>query len=230
MLEVDHLVVGAGVTGLAVAWRLATLGREVLVLEQKAVAAGASGGPGERGVRANGRDTRELALMARAYRLWPELAEEIGHPTGYRRTGQLHLTERAEDVPALRAQAAAQSAHGVPSAALEGASLRELEPGLSERVAAAVVCPLDGIADHTGTTAGLAAAARRAGAELREGAGVRELRSSRDRIEVVTEDGERVEATAAVLAANAGTHDLVAPGGIGLPVFAVFPHVLLSRP
>jgi len=223
-------VIGAGLTGLYAAWRLALLGREVMVLEQSAVAAGASGGPGRRGVRANGRDRRELPLMARAYRLWPDLADETGHPTGYQRTGQLHLTEHPEDMGALGAQAGAQAAAGVPSVVVEGPGLRHLEPELSDRVVAAVHCPLDGVADHTATTRGLAAAARRAGAELREGVGVGELRWSRDRIGAVTGEGDVVEAGTAVVAANAGAQALLASGGIVLPVFPVFPQVLVSPP
>ena len=230
MRRVDHLVVGAGVAGLAVAWRLARSGREVLVLERATVAAGASGGPGMRGVRANGRDARELPLMARAYRLWPELADEMGHPTGYERTGHLHLTERPEDTRVLRDQADLQSAAGVPSVTVDGAQLRELEPDLSEVVAAAVLSPLDGIADHTLTTLGLAAAARSAGAEVREGEGVAGLQQSGPRLRAVTEQGELVEADGALVAANAGTAAVAAAGGVPLPVFAVFPQVLVTPP
>ena len=70
---VDYLVIGAGVYGTATAWWLAKGGASVRVLDERDVATRASGGPGRRGVRANGRDVRELPLMRRAYEVWPNL-------------------------------------------------------------------------------------------------------------------------------------------------------------
>ena len=63
----DFVIIGGGVYGVATAWHLARTGASVTVLERKTVASGASGGPGRRGVRANFRDRRELALMRAAY-------------------------------------------------------------------------------------------------------------------------------------------------------------------
>ena len=98
MTDADDVVVGAGVYGAAVAWELARRGRDVVVLEAGEVAGGASGGPGRRGVRANGRDPRELPLARRAAERWPSLAEELGGATGFTRTGHLQLIEHEADV------------------------------------------------------------------------------------------------------------------------------------
>ena len=59
----DYIIVGGGIYGCTVAWQLAKRGADVLLLEANTIASGASGGLGERGVRANGRDLRELPLM-----------------------------------------------------------------------------------------------------------------------------------------------------------------------
>ena len=69
-----HLVVGGGVMGVATAWELARQGASVTLVEAAEIACGASGGFGQRGVRANGRDLRELPLMAMAYEIWVPLA------------------------------------------------------------------------------------------------------------------------------------------------------------
>jgi sarcosine oxidase, subunit beta len=79
-LGADDVIVGTGVHGAAVAWELARRGRDVLVLDAHGVASGGSGGPGERGVRANGRDARELPLAQRATELWPALADATAGP------------------------------------------------------------------------------------------------------------------------------------------------------
>jgi sarcosine oxidase subunit beta len=114
------------------AYELAKRGHEVLVLERDVVAAGASGGPGWRGVRANARDPRELPLASRAYDLWGDL--------GYQRTGHLQITEREEGLPALRELAEQQGAVGVPSTVVGRAELAELEPDIADTVIGAVWC------------------------------------------------------------------------------------------
>src|SRR5215469_8298753 len=103
----DYVIIGAGVYGSAVAWELSRRGATVLVLEAETLACGASGGPGKRGVRACGRDVRELPLMRLAYDLWPRLADAIGEPTGYERIGGLHLIERGPDGASTRLASAA---------------------------------------------------------------------------------------------------------------------------
>ena len=67
---VENLVIGGGVFGTGVALEIAKSGRGVHLLEKQKIASGASGGPGRRGVRANGRDT--VAEGPRALKLWPE--------------------------------------------------------------------------------------------------------------------------------------------------------------
>jgi glycine/D-amino acid oxidase-like deaminating enzyme len=55
----ENLVIGGGVFGTGIALEIAKSGRGVRLLEKQNIASGASGGPGRRGVRANGRDVRE---------------------------------------------------------------------------------------------------------------------------------------------------------------------------
>ena len=168
----DYLIVGGGIYGCTVAWELAKRGAEVQLLEAKTVASGASGGLGERGVRANGRDRRELPLMRLAYDIWTHLHEQIGGDTGYRRLGHLDLIEREEDLARAPAQVWLQNQQGIESYLLGAAELRELEPKLSENVIAAVYCPKDGVANHTRDHAGdgeRGAAGRRADTGKREG-------------------------------------------------------------
>ena len=188
----DYVIVGGGIYGCTVAWELAKRGEEALLLEAKAIASGASGGLGERGVRANGRDLRELPLMRLAYDIWPVLHEHIGGFTGYRRLGHLHLIEREVDLAGAPAQVWMQNQQGIESRLLDVAQLRELEPQVSENVIAAIYCPKDGVADHTATTRAMANAARVQGARIVENARVTGMQRQADRVVSlsVTIDGE----------------------------------------
>jgi sarcosine oxidase subunit beta len=205
-------VAGAGVIGCATAWHLASRGVDVVVYERGAIASGASGGLGKRGVRANMRDPAELALARRAHELWPSLHERLGAPTGFERTGHLQLSEDDANLGEIVAR---QRDAGIECAVVSGGELRELEPDLCDGVIAAVHCPSDGIADHTATTRAFADAARRAGAEFRE------------HTEVRVED---IDADRILVAANAGARELLDRIGVRLPTANVYPQVLVTQP
>ena len=233
-MRADFVIVGAGIYGLAAAWTLATRGASVVVLEaQDDVAAGASGGLGKRGVRANGRDIRELPLMREAYDIWPRLHELLGAPTGYERVGHLQLYERHHDIGQADARARVQTALGIPTTHLEGARVRDVEAGVSSRVLGALHAALDGIADHEATTRAYAAAAQRAGATIRTGARVSDMVRDDERVVRVTlASGEAVEVgRALLLLVNGSIGDLVGRAlGCTLPVWTIYPQVVLSTP
>src|SRR5215213_10540292 len=79
----DVIVVGGGVTGTSIAWRLAQAGHHVLLLERRGICAGASGrnagntGAGSRMHRAT-RSVRALyAITTANYRLLKTLSDEL---------------------------------------------------------------------------------------------------------------------------------------------------------
>lgn len=229
----DFVIVGGGVYGAGVAWYLAQRGAEVLLLEAREIAGGASGGVGKRGVRANGRDVRELPLMRLAYDLWPHLAEDIGAPTGYERAGNLHLIEHERDYHAAPARVWMQEQQGIPTQLLAADAVREMEPAVSARIMAALYCPNDGVADHTATTRGFARAAERHGAVVREHTRVTSLERQGERITaVLTSEQERIAVQRAVfLLSNTHVPDqLHETCGITLPVWRVLPQVVLTEP
>lgn len=229
----DFVIIGGGVYGAGVAWELAKRGAEVVVLEAGEIASGASGGLGKRGVRANGRDVRELPLMRVAYELWPDLHEQIGAPTGYERAENLHLIERERDMAGAAAQVWMQAQQGIPTTLLNTEAVREMEPSLSPRIQGALYCPNDGVADHTATTCGLGQAAQRHGALIREHTRVMGLERSGERIAaVLTTEEERIEVGRAVLilANTFVTEVLHTQFGITLPVWTVWPQIVLTEP
>lgn len=232
-MHAEFVVVGGGIYGVATAWALATRGASVVVLEARDIAAGASGGLGKRGVRANGRDLRELPLMRVSYELWPTLDATLGASTGYERTGHLQIYERHHDSGAAAVRARVQSGMGIPTTHLEGARVRDVEPGLDAKVLGALHAPLDGVADHEATTRAYAHAAARAGATIRTGAEVVRLEREGDRVRgVLLADGTAVGVGRMVLLlANGGTADLLERDlSCQLPVWGIYPQVVRSTP
>ena len=179
----DYIIVGGGIYGCALAWELAKRGGDSLLLEARTIASGASGGLGERGVRANGRDLRELPLMRQAYEIWPRLHEEIG---GFHRLSAAGASAadraRENDLAAAHAQSWLQNQQGIESHLLDRGQTRDLEPQLSDKVIGAIFCPHDGVADHSATTRSMAVAALAAGADIIENARVIGMRLEREQV------------------------------------------------
>ncbi len=119
----EIVIVGGGIYGASLAYELARAGMGVTLLEADDIAAGASGGSGERGVRANSRDLRELPMATVGFPLWAKYQDQFEGGVGYRRIGGLHLF----DIPrgghehevrgTMEAMAMAQNALGVSSPA-----------------------------------------------------------------------------------------------------------------
>src|SRR6478736_2454219 len=87
----EIVIVGGGIYGTSLAYQLASAGKTVTLLEAGEIAGGASGGPGERGVRANGRDLRELPICAVALKLWGDYQESFEGGVGFRRLGGVQV-------------------------------------------------------------------------------------------------------------------------------------------
>jgi glycine oxidase len=213
----DVVVVGAGVIGLACAWRAAQRGFEVIVLDRRTPAAGATGVAAGMLAPIGELDFGEqplLEMTADAAARYPgfvaELEERSGVGTGYRRCGALHVALDRDEAEALRRRHELQRSLGLEVEWLTPRRCRELEPGLSPSIAAGVYAPGEGAVDPRALCAALLAALEREGVELRSGAEVSEALVEGGRITGLrTEAGEEIKADMVVLAngAWAGSSD-----------------------
>jgi glycine oxidase len=141
-------VVGGGIIGLAVAWRLARRGVDVTVYDPVSLAASAGGAGGAWWVAAGmlapgGESVYEkpalAALLAESARRWPGFARELtadtGHDLGYDDAGTLSVALTADDV--------AEASRAWRRQRLTPTVLRDLDPALSPRIRAGVHAPAD---------------------------------------------------------------------------------------
>ncbi|GAB3394911.1 NAD(P)/FAD-dependent oxidoreductase [Amycolatopsis echigonensis] len=235
MEAADFIVVGGGVYGASLAYELVNRGSSVTLLEAGELASRASGGPGKRGVRANGRNSRELSLAREALARWPALADELGSDTGFEQLGGLMLVDAMPEhgeIGLARAEAhqRLQRGHGIACEMVDHGELAELEPGIAESQIAALFNPDEGIADQRRTARAYASAARKRGASIRTFTPVRQV-GTQPRPYVLLEDGSTLPAgRAIVLAANFGTNALLARSALPrLPQWTMVPQVLMVQ-
>jgi glycine oxidase len=178
----DVVVVGAGVIGLACAWRCAQRGLRVLVLERAAEpGAGASGvaaGMLAPVTEAEFGEEALLQLNLAGAELWPafaaDLAERSGIDSGYRASGALVVAVDRDDAEELRRLHSFQRSLGLDATWLSGRECRRLEPRISPRVPGGILAEHDHQVDPRAVVRALCAAFESAGGELRCGVEVRD--------------------------------------------------------
>lgn len=169
----DVVVVGAGVIGLACAWRAAQRGLDVCVLERGRPGCGASEVAAGMLVPVTEVDFGEgdlVRLKLASSETFPgfvaELEELSGLATGYRRDGALHVALDRDEAEALRRLHGLQESLGLDTEWLLPSACRELEPGLSPACAGGILAPGDGQVDPRALVDALVAAAARAGVRI----------------------------------------------------------------
>ena len=226
------VIVGGGLMGLSTAFHLrrADLGTRVTVLERARVGAAASGASAA-GVRAMGRDPAERALALASLARWPGLERELEAPTRYRRSGGLRLALDEATWRAVGPWVAEQRAAGVPVEVVDEREARALAPGIAPGCLGGVHAPNDGQAEAVPATAAFAAAARRLGARVEEGVGVRALAVEGGRaVGVERGDGAREACDVVIVAAGAWSATLLGGIGVTLPIETRPLQMLLTAP
>jgi glycine oxidase len=201
-------VIGAGVAGLATAWRAARRGLRVLVVDRGGPGSGASSvaaGMLAPVTEADFGEDELLRLNLESAALWPgfaaELEERTGMPTGYVRCGALAVAVDRDDAEEYARMHELQRSLGLEARRLIPSDARRMEPGLAPRIAAAIEAPEEAQVDPVAVIRALTRAFEDAGGELAL-AEVTALRGG-ERVGGVETSIGAIDAGAVVLAAGA---------------------------
>lgn len=222
------IVVGGGVVGCSIAWHVARKGADVVLVEERSIAAAASGASAG-GVRQQGRDPREMPLAIAAIARWEHLEAELDADIHSYREGHIKLYEQEDDLPIARQSIADQRALGLDITLVEGRELHELVPGIAPHIGAGTYTANDGHANPALTTRAFAAAAEREGAGIHGGVRMTGFTRSGDRITGVTTTDGDIAGDHIVLATGAWTRDALAPLGVDVPIIPAGLQMILTR-
>jgi glycine oxidase len=215
-------IIGAGVIGLGIAWRLAARGVKVAVFDKGSAGAGATHAaagmlaacaeaePGEEALVGLGRDSQAR---------WPAFADELKQASGIdvelRREGTLVIALTADDQARLFHHLEFQKKLDLPLQWITAAETRRREPHLAGKLAGAVFSPEDHQVDNRKLATALRIAAQAAGASINEHRPVAGISSQGRRVDgVVLADGTKHAADAVVLAAGAWSRGIAASAGM----------------
>jgi glycine oxidase len=212
------VIIGAGVIGLGIAWRLAQAGCKVDVYDKGEAGHGASwaaAGMLAAAVETEPGEEPLLQLTLESQRLWPDFARELLAVTGisveYRDEGTLVVALNRDDAETLRHSYEFQRGLGLDIEWLNASEARRLEPHLKPGIAGAVLSRNDHQVENRALTRALAAACRGAGVENHEHCAVAEVVIAGGRARGVETARGREGAEIVVLAAGAWSREV---GGI----------------
>ncbi|MEO0798334.1 MAG: FAD-dependent oxidoreductase [Pseudomonadota bacterium] len=210
------IVVGSGIIGAAIAWRLAERGAEVTVVEGRAPATGATANSFA-WINAQSPETPAyFALRLAAIAEHRVLNDRFGDSASARWVGSL-AWDQTRDNLAQQARELSDLGH---RAELIGANeTARLEPNLVEVPEVALYCPDEAMVEPTVLTRAMVQAAVDAGTRVVTGADVASVKTTADGTRVVgvsTAVGE-IAADHVVIAAGTGTAPLLSSAGVALP-------------
>ncbi|MEM7032421.1 MAG: glycine oxidase ThiO [Chloroflexota bacterium] len=204
------IIIGGGVFGLAIGWRLAQAKVPVTILEKGRVGHGASWAAA--GMMMPWKLSRvfsdELfALQWESHQRWPDFAAELKAASGVdfylRDEGRFFTALSDKAVRRFRRQYDYHRQVGVPVEWLEGDNIRRQEPLFGPEVQAAIFSPIARWVDARQVIRALRQAFLNAGGILKEGTEVVRIQASENSVQGVQLDHEMIEAKTVILAAGA---------------------------
>jgi sarcosine oxidase subunit beta len=199
------VVAGSGAIGASVAYHLALLGADDVVVAERGELCGGSTARAMGGVRQQFSTAAEVVLARESIDFLAELGPRL-----FRQVGYLFLATTATGLAWLEERRALQRALGVAVERFDPSRVPGLETG---DVLGATCCLQDGVADPRGVALELLRRARELGVELREGTPAEEL-----------------DADLLVIACGPWSAELAAKAGVELPVRPLCRQLLETSP
>ncbi len=230
-LTADAAVIGAGIVGAAVAFRLAAAGAKVVVLEAADAPATGSTGRSAAGVRVQFSEPINVLLSWESIQEYRDFEALYGRPSGYEPLGYLFLVPPAM-ADAHAAGLAVQRGLGAPVEELSLDAAQRLVPFATDGIALATFGSADGVVDPHAITMAYLAMARERGARVLLGSAVRGAAwdGAAWRLSVPSAPLEVVSAGLVVNAAGAWSGEVAASAGLRVPVAPMLRSVYATAP
>jgi sarcosine oxidase subunit beta len=229
MQTCDILIVGGGVMGTSIAHALAARGAgRIVVLEKAFLGAGSSGKSGAI-IRQHYSNRLTASMAQKSLRVFEHFEDVVGGPPVFTRTGMVVVVHE-RDRAGLEANVAMQRELGIDVRLMLTEELTELDPNarLGEDEVAAYEAEA-GYVEAVQVVASFAEAARRLGADIRQGVEVKAVVLDGGRVAGVETNEGRYSCRTVVLATGPWAAQLARAVGVGLPVQACRTQVALFR-
>jgi len=218
--KADVVIIGGGVNGCSLAYRLAKKGLDVVVVEKRYLSAGATGACGA-GIRQQW-STRENAQLAiQSVKIFEQLSSELGQDIEFRQGGYLIAVHDEKEMNQAEKNVAMQRSLGLKVDILRPEEITGVVPILDikgMRAIGATFCPTDGHANPFRTTFAYADAARKLGAEINTHTTVIDVKTAKKAIRAVVTDQGTIQTDVVVNAVGIDSKAIAEMVKVKLPL------------
>ncbi|HVF90644.1 MAG TPA: glycine oxidase ThiO [Blastocatellia bacterium] len=220
----DIIVVGGGVIGSSIAYRLAQAGAKVTIVERGRIGCESSrAGAGMLAPQSEARSPGPFFdLCMDSFRLYRDFASELSELSGidveYRDEGALHVFFEDEEKRDSEEWTAWQAGAGLALEALTREDLAALEPAIRRENIGGVFLASEHQIENRKMMEALAVALKRAGVRVVEGEDVREILVEGERAVGVDCDSGRLGAGTIVVASGSWSSSLLARAGVDISI------------
>ena len=218
--KADVVIIGGGVNGCSLAYRLAKKGLDVVVIEKKYLTAGATGACGA-GIRQQWSTRENASLAIQSVKIFEQLSKELGQDIEFRQGGYLIAVHDEKEMKQTEKNVAMQRSLGLKVSILKPEEITDVVPILDVkgmRVIGATFCPTDGHANPFKTTFAYAEAARKLGAEINTHTTVTDIKTTQKAIRAVVTDQKTIQTNIVVNAAGIYSKSIAEMVKIKLPL------------
>lgn len=229
----DVIIIGGGVTGCSIAYNLAKKGiRDVVVLEKKFLASGATGRCGA-GVRQQWGTEMNCRLAMESIKFFETANEELEYDGDieFHQGGYLLVSTTEKEDAQFKKNVELQKSLGIPVEYITPQEAKEIVPYLNTNIIrSATFCPKDGHLNPFLTTDAYARAAKKLGVKIYTFTEVLGIKVENGKIKgVITNKGEI--STNIVVNAAGGYSKLIADMvGVDIPVYSERHQILVTEP
>jgi sarcosine oxidase subunit beta len=218
--KADVVIIGGGINGCSVAYRLAKKGMDVAVIEKRYLASGATGACGA-GIRQQWSTKENATLAIQSVKIFEKLSSELGQDIEFRQGGYLIAVHDEKERTQAEKNVALQRSLGLTVDILKPEEITDVVPILDVKgmkAIGATFCPTDGHANPFKTTFAYADAARKHGAEIYTHTQVTGLKTSGKTIHAVVTDQGTIQTKVVVNAAGIDSKTIAQMVKVNLPL------------
>ncbi|WP_423181249.1 NAD(P)/FAD-dependent oxidoreductase [Arthrobacter sp. NyZ413] len=225
----DIVVVGGGITGISTAYALSKRGYDVVLVEQRFLAFGASGRNSGGLWLQSMRSGTELELARQSMGMLAELESELGATFDYTTSGGLFFFETEEQGQILTEYASERETTGIQTETISADEARNLAPGIPGSAIGALYCPQDAKLSTSKLVKGLGQHVRRLGVRVYENTAALSLIRNGDAVTGIRTVRGNIAAGGVVWCAGPWAANLDSEG-ITVPLTLVRVGLLMTQP
>lgn len=229
----DVVIIGAGISGCAIAYNLAKKGvKNIVVLEKNYICSGSTGRCGA-GVRMQWGTEMNCKIAKKSIEFYENANEilEYDRDVEFKQKGYLLIADTDKEIEQFKKNIEVQHSCGIPSKLVSLEEAREIVPYLNTSVLkGAAFCAKDGFLNPFTTTDAFYKAAKRLGAEFNTFTEVTGIKVEKDKVVGVETNKGFIATNCVVNATNGWSKSISDMVGLDIPVYSERHQILVTEP